>query len=144
MKLVARIAASAAATAASLCLCNLTWADAVGISWPPSLLAEEVLASPDRNYFVLLSNLGLSSYAIAVIDREGKIILSKKHDLASMHYCEKSVTNIRHWVDVKNPDVRFEITRDESTAPARAYLKSVSVRGCDGKDVVLTRSVPGP
>src|SRR5262245_55202661 len=45
-----------------------------------NLLAQEVYASPDRSYFLLLSNLGLSSYAVAVIDRKGQIRLSFPHD----------------------------------------------------------------
>lgn len=110
----------------------------------PKLLAQEVYASPDRDYFAFLSNLGLSSYAIAVIDRQGQIVLSLSHDAnpftdgGKLHYCRASVTNTREWVDLKGANLRFELGHDGAKTPSQERLRAVTVRGCDGKDVVLT------
>lgn len=108
----------------------------------PHLLAQEVYSSPDGSYFFLLSNLGLSSYAIAVIDRQGKVLVSRAHDQdpanGAMHYCRASVTNLREWIVLKDPNARFEVIQDSSVAPSRHSLKSVTVKGCDGRDVVIS------
>src|SRR5690606_26123928 len=83
--------------------------DGKQVSEYPRLVAQEIIASPDRRYFVVLSNMGLSSYAIAVIDRQGTIILSRRHEAGALHYCRMSATNVREWVDLTAPGVRFGI-----------------------------------
>jgi hypothetical protein len=106
------------------------------ISEYPRLLAQEVYASPDRRYFLLLSNLGLSSYAAAVIDREGHIVLSTPHNanpfVGDLLYCQMSITNTREWINLKDANARFTMDGDNR-------LKSVAVKGCDGNDVVVTQ-----
>jgi hypothetical protein len=114
--------------------------DGKQVSEYPRLVAQEIVASPDRKYFVVLSNMGLSSHAIAVIDRQGSIILSRRHEASALHYCRMSVTNVREWVDLAAPGVRFGMATEAIADQSRTYLKSVTVRGCDGKDIVIDSS----
>lgn len=115
----------------------------------PRLLAQEVYGSPDNNYFLLLSNLGLSSYAIAVIDRQGQILFGLPHDQnpfigdGKFHYCRASVTNVREWVDLKGANPGFELSHDSSTTPNMVHFAAVTVRGCDGKDIALAPPAQG-
>jgi hypothetical protein len=108
----------------------------VRVSEYPGLLAQEVYASPDGRYFLMLSNLGLSSYAAAVADRGGHIVLSWPHNAnplqGYLRYCQMSVTNTREWVNLKDANARFTMDSDNR-------LKSVAVRGCNGNDVVFTQ-----
>lgn len=110
----------------------------------PRLLAEEVYASTDESHFAFVSNIGLSSHAIVVVNRQGQVVISRRHNGpldGFFHYCRASVTNVREWVDPKDADVRFEVVRNEASPSSVGDLKSVTVKGCDGRDVVFDRSV---
>ena len=99
--------------------------------------AQEIYASPDRQYFVAVSNLGYSKYAFAILNRDGTVLSSKEHNTGELHYCQASVSNLRYWINPETANVRFEYARDTAKQLANESLKSVEVRGCDGKNVVL-------
>ncbi len=103
----------------------------------PGFFAQAVYASPDNMYFVAVSNQGTSRYAIAVLDRTGAVLISRPHNNGDLHYCEMSVTNNRHWIDLKAPNVRFRVDGRASASGPNKYLRSVTVQGCDGRDIVL-------
>ena len=48
-----------------------------------------------------------------------------------MHVEKRSPDNVREWFDEQQPDVRFEYTEGR--------LGAVVVRGCDGRDVRVTK-----
>ncbi|HEX2598337.1 MAG TPA: hypothetical protein VHL05_06165 [Terriglobales bacterium] len=103
----------------------------------PGFHAQEVFASTDRQYFVAVSNLGYSKYAFAILNRDGTVLYSKPHDTGELHYCQESVSNLRYWLNPETANVRFEYGRDATGQLVNESLKSVEVRGCDGKNVVL-------
>jgi hypothetical protein len=97
--------------------------------------ADYIAASEDGRYIVGLSNRG-SENAFWIRDSRGKVIERKTHFLgphywSGIHYCSKSVTNVREWFDAKHPDVRFRFKDGK--------LVQVAVRGCDGKDLHLLK-----
>lgn len=101
--------------------------------------ADEVVAAPDGEHFLALSNTLNSTMAYAVLDREGRIINSAPHG-ESLHYCARTNWGVNEWVDAESPEPTFRWQQDQA-APSRDFL-AVSVRGCDGKTVLLGRSIP--
>src|SRR6185369_3835075 len=97
--------------------------------------ADEVVASPDGQYFLALSNCSNSSLAFAVIDRNGLVVVSNPHG-GTLHYCRRTNWGIGEWVDTRVPHAKFTVERNQLATPATQFL-SVSVRGCDGKTVLL-------
>jgi hypothetical protein len=100
---------------------------------------QEVRASPDGRYFLAMSNTRLSALAYAVIDRKGHVVFSMAHN-TGLHYCGERGAKTRYWINTASPDARFELARSAG-APAREYLKSVTVKGCGGEDVLLGQAV---
>jgi hypothetical protein len=49
--------------------------------------------------------------------------------VSAIHFCRRSVTNVREWFDEKNPDVTFQFDGDK--------LSNVTVSGCDGRAVLF-------
>lgn len=103
--------------------------------------AEEVVASPDGQYFLALSNSSDSSLAFAVLDRRGHVVVSSPHG-SELHYCRRTNWGIGEWVDARAPQATFRMEKNQLALPAAEYL-SVTVRGCDGKTVMLGR-IPSP
>jgi hypothetical protein len=97
---------------------------------------QEVRASPDGKYFLAISNTPLSALAYAVIDRKGHVVFSMAHN-AGLHYCGEPGAKNRYWINTSTTTARFELARSAAGAPAREYLKSVTVKGCGGDDVLL-------
>jgi hypothetical protein len=98
-------------------------------------LADYAAVSEDGRYVLGLANRGGVS-AFWVRDAAGKLLERRTHDLGprawpGVHYCAMSVSNVREWFDLKNPNVRFGI-KDGN-------LVQIVVRGCDGRDVQLLR-----
>jgi hypothetical protein len=97
--------------------------------------ADYVAASEDGQYVVGLSNRG-SENAFWIRNSRGEVIERKTHSIGphywlGIHYCSKSVTNVREWFDAKAPDVRFRLKDGK--------LVQVLVRSCDGKELHLMR-----
>ena len=101
---------------------------------------EEVVASPDGKYFLALSNSSDSALAFAVLDRKGHVVVSSQHG-GELHYCRRTNWGIGEWVDAKAPRAMFQLEQNQLASPATAYL-TVTVRGCDGKTVLLGRATP--
>jgi hypothetical protein len=99
--------------------------------------AQEVHASPDGRYFLAVSNRARSSLAYAVLDRQGRAVYSSAHAEPLQRYCVRGIASDWRWIDPVTPVARFEVATDSATVPASLYLKSVMVRGCDGKDLLL-------
>jgi hypothetical protein len=97
--------------------------------------ADYIVASEDGQYIVGLSNRGAVD-AFWIRNLNGKVIERKMNSPSAnawreVHYCAESVTNMREWFDIKNPNVRFQF--------AGGRLAQVVVRGCDGSDVHLLK-----
>ena len=97
--------------------------------------ADYIAASDDGQYVVGLSNRG-SENAFWIRNSRGDVIERKTHSLGphywqGIHYCSRSVTNVREWFDAKAPDVRFQLKDGK--------LVQVVVRSCDGKDLHLMK-----
>jgi hypothetical protein len=93
--------------------------------------ADHLAVSDKRQYIVGLSNRGgVPLFWLRNFDGEeiGLMPVSK------IAFCEKSVTNVRRWFDEKTPEVTFQFHDD--------WLTNVTVKGCDGQEVVF-RPVEG-
>jgi hypothetical protein len=107
--------------------------------------AQAVHASPDGQYFLAISNHPGSSMAFAVLDRGGHLVFSgihgasaaDTHAASALHYCSRPGES-GYWIDAAHPAVKFQVATTSAT-PARKYLQSVTVRGCNGKTVWLGR-----
>lgn len=99
-----------------------------------------VVASPDGQYFLAVSNAWKSALAFAILDRKGHMVASAAHG-GDLHYCERTSWGIGEWVDASNPQATFSIRKNQMTTPATDFL-SVTARGCDGKTVLLARPLP--
>jgi hypothetical protein len=101
--------------------------------------ADEVVAAPDGEHFLALSNSLNSTMAYALLDRDGRIVDSGPHG-DDLHYCRRTNWGINEWVDAQSPDASF-LTEKSETAADHGFV-AVTVRGCDGKTVRLGRSAP--
>lgn len=102
---------------------------------------SEVVASPDRSRFLVLSNSLKSSFAYALLDRKGHVEASSPHG-GDLHYCNRTAWGMAEWVDVANPRASFTLQKNQFTTPATDFLM-VTVRGCDGNTVIVARP-PAP
>jgi hypothetical protein len=83
------------------------------------------IAVPDQGQYVVgLSNRGVTPL-FWLRDFNGQPIGLTPD--AEIHFCARSVTNVREWFDSAMPNVRFQFEGDR--------LSRVVVRGCDGRDV---------
>jgi hypothetical protein len=105
--------------------------------------AQEVHASPDGQYFLAVSNRARSSLAYGVLDRQGRLVFSSAHAAPSLRYCMRGIARDWMWIDPAAPLARFEIEAAPAPSSASEYLKSVTVQGCDGKDLLLGKAHPG-
>jgi hypothetical protein len=90
---------------------------------------ETLVESPDRLFYVGLSNSGLPGTAAIVFDRDGRLLLYAAHGVGRLTYCSESVTVDRTWFDADHPDVQFG-----------AY-GVVTLNDCGGKRINLVRAV---
>jgi hypothetical protein len=97
---------------------------------------QEVRASPDGKYFLAMSNTPLSALAYAVLDRKGHVVFSMPHN-TGLHYCGEPGSKNRYWINTATANARFEMGRSATGSAAREYLKSVTVQGCGGEEVLL-------
>jgi len=101
-------------------------------------LTFDKISSFDRgNYFLGVSNSGLSTFAFIILDKYGNLLRAENHSKA-MSYCRMSVTLEREWVNLENLDIKEEyetIENDFDTEDPYVFLNSVSVNGCDGGHV---------
>jgi len=86
---------------------------------------ETLVASPDEQLYVGLSNYGIPGTAAIVFDRQGRIILYASHATGNFAYCRASVTIERTWYDAAHPDVQF------------GEDGVISLNDCEGKRVNL-------
>jgi hypothetical protein len=105
-----------------------------------NFLADEVIASPDGRHFLALSNSSKSAYAFAILDRNGQIEASRPHG-GDLHYCNRTAWGIGEWADTSKPQATFSMEKNELASPATSFLFA-TVRGCDGRTVVLSRPSP--
>jgi hypothetical protein len=89
--------------------------------------ADYIAASDDGQYIVGLSNRG-SENAFWIRNSQGKVIERKTHLLGlyhwwGIHYCSKSVTNVREWFDAKDPRVRFQFKDGKLVQIGSAQLR---------------------
>lgn len=103
--------------------------------------AQEVHASPDGKYFLAVSNRALSSLAYGVLDRQGRLVFSGVHAAPSLRYCMRGVARDWTWIDPAAPVARFELEAAAAPSPPGEYLKSVTVRSCDGRDLLLGKAL---
>lgn len=104
--------------------------------------AQEVHASPDGRYFLAISNAPFSSNAFVVLDRDGREIFSSPHNDGTLRYCGSATGNNWHWIDAADPQARFEPVIVDHESGRQEYLQSVTVRGCDGRDMLLGYASP--
>lgn len=98
----------------------------------PGLAFDDVVASPDNEVFLGLSNRGMPGVAVALISRTGRVIALASHGVSDFDYCQRSVTLERVWYDESHPDVRFQL---DGSKPG----VGIFVRGCRGNELnVLT------
>jgi hypothetical protein len=90
---------------------------------------EKLFVSPDKGFFLGVSNRGLIKDAYVVFDRQGKILKKQPHDPKKVHYKSMSVTLLRLWYDADNPDVKFDVVD--------GVLRDVTINAADGKRVSL-------
>jgi hypothetical protein len=95
---------------------------------------EKLFVSPDKGFFVGVSNRGLIKDAYVIFDRQGKIVKRQPHDPKKVHYKSMSVTLIRLWYDAEKPDVKFDV--------ADGVLRNVTINGADGNRVSLLDKAP--
>lgn len=68
---------------------------------------QAIFRSPDKNYFVGLSNDGMPGTAYVVFDKRGNLLREIKHEcLDFVDYCTYSITINRTWVNLKKPDLK--------------------------------------
>lgn len=113
--------------------------------------AQDVHASPDGNYFLAISNKAYSNFAYAVLDRGGHLLFSSPHKTQALNYCGRGAANNWYWIDAAKPVASFEVKPVSWASSEQRYLKSVTVRGCDGRNVQLGEAaeprqvrMPGP
>jgi len=97
----------------------------------PGIGYEDLIASPDENLFLGLSNSGIPGTAVVVFSSDGHLLLLARHDVVPFDYCDESITIIRTWHGSEKGDVRFE---NES-------LGGISLLDCHGKRVKLLEIV---
>jgi hypothetical protein len=102
---------------------------------------ELLVASPDEQLFVGLSNLAFTNLAAIVFDRRGRVLFEAWHDEGitsgfaryyHLDYCWHSITKSRVWFDAENPDVRFGPANDAA---------SISLMSCRGQRIHLVEAV---
>ena len=87
------------------------------------------------NYFLGVSNSGLSAFAFFILDATGNLLRAENHS-DNIHYCKQSVTLVRQWVDEQNLDIMEHYSTQKNSADSdnpQAQLKRVTIKGCDGK-----------
>ena len=73
-----------------------------------NIYCEEILSSPDRKYFLGVSNCGVPGTAFIIFDYKGNLIREEKHDFFNLpYYCSESVIISRVWYNTKNPNTEF-------------------------------------
>ncbi|MBB3059578.1 hypothetical protein [Microbulbifer rhizosphaerae] len=109
-----------------------------------NLTFDKISSFERGNYFLGVSNSGLSTFAFIILDKYGNLLRAENHS-KNMSYCRMSVTLEREWVNLENLDIKEEYeTIENEFYPENPYvfLKSVSVNGCDGNRVeVWTTSI---
>jgi hypothetical protein len=100
----------------------------------PGMGFDQVLASPDQQLFVGLSNDGMPGTAAAVFGPRGDLRLVARHDMAVFDYCDASVTRVRHWYDEQNTGLEF------NTDAAHGAI-AITLRDCHGRRANLVSLV---
>lgn len=86
---------------------------------------QSIFRSPDKNYFVGLSNSGVPGTAYVVFDKRGNLLREVKHDyLDFVEYCNYSITINRKWINVKKPELKIF---------KGSMGVVIQVTGCNGK-----------
>jgi len=96
---------------------------------------DRLFTAPSNDYFVGVSNSGLTNDAYVVFDYHGKLLIRQPHDSTEVNYCKMSISLVRVWYEESNPDVKFGLVG--------GVLREISINGCDGKRVSLLKSVEG-
>jgi hypothetical protein len=96
---------------------------------------DRLFASPSNDYFLGVSNRGLTTDAYVVFDDHGKLLIRQPHGSKEVHYCKMSISLVRIWYEENNPGVKFGLVG--------GVLREISINGCDGKRVSLLRSLGG-
>lgn len=100
----------------------------------PGIGFETLLASPDNQYFVGLSNSGIPGTAVIIFNARGEVLLLARHDVATFDYCRKSVTLNRVWYDGEKPEVEFKLEDERED-------QGIYLRSCRGTRIELFRTV---
>ncbi len=100
----------------------------------PGMGFDQMLASPDQQLFVGLSNDGIPGTAAAVFGPRGELRLVAMHDVAVFDYCEASVTRVRNWYDEKNTGLEFGTDADHGGI-------AITMRDCHGRRANLVSLV---
>lgn len=101
------------------------------------LTFDRIVSVGGGHYLLGVSNSGLSTFALFIIDRSGNLVRATKHS-SEINYCRESITLVREWVDLKNLDIREEYETSENQVDSEnpdGSLKSVTVRGCGNSRV---------
>jgi hypothetical protein len=97
---------------------------------------EFIFASEDNTDFIGLSNSGLPGTAFVWFRSSGTLNILMNHGHFEPDYCAKSVTINRHWLDRKNPDLRFEYeTVDWGDGHVEKVIEQISFIDCRGDRV---------
>ncbi|WP_342120569.1 hypothetical protein [Pseudoduganella sp. OTU4001] len=92
---------------------------------------DDIVASPDGELFVGLSNGGWPGSAAMVFDRRGRVWFVAHHGAMALEYSETS-TFLKEWYDAKNPGLRFA----ERNLLGDDFLQ-ITLRNCNGETVGL-------
>lgn len=93
---------------------------------------DDIVASPDGELFVGLSNSGWPGTAAIVFDRRGRVWFVAHHGTMALEYCAETSTFLKEWYDAKNPGLQFA----ERNLLGDDFLK-ITLRNCKGETVGL-------
>lgn len=86
---------------------------------------DAIFQTPNKEYFVGLSNRGVPGTAYIILDRSGNLIREVRHDFFDfVEYCCCSIKINRTWVNIEKPDIKIYPTMGGQV---------IEVAGCNGK-----------
>ena len=98
---------------------------------------DDFAISPGESIFVGISNGGYPDTAYLAIDKDGKLLLFKRHMLDMSLYCEFSVSSVREWYNGKSPDIQFKDATRLNNRDGPEWIFEFSVAGFGGERVTI-------
>lgn len=92
--------------------------------------ADNIIASDDGKYILGTSNTALHNYAFWILNDEGRVIATMKHDRTEISYCKRSITLLRTWTH-QSPNPSFSIRNGR--------LEDISIKSCSNSIISLNK-----